>query len=253
MITFIHFNKLRAAHSILPEGNSYLNLNHNQHLNLNVNWNLKWGSAQYSTSEKLLNGNMTREDIDKEFNLFALLKAWVGQGLPNRVQSPALYSVDEVFYLKEYALKVACWFLYLSGWGGDTLRTLMVPDRRHEEQGHPWCHGWHFFTLRKLPRKFCVDIFIRSVSGRGGQEGGYFEDINGFWPYTLRNGMSLMSWRMFFILRMIPAKFHVDIFMGSVSRMGDQEGGYFEDVWGFWQETWMTGSSMTFLMYWVNP
>ena len=34
-----------------------------------------------------------------------------------------------------------------------------------------------FCTPRKIPGKFCVDISIRSVSGRGGQEGGYLEDI----------------------------------------------------------------------------
>ena len=31
----------------------------------------------------------------------------------------------------------------------------------------------------RYPEKFCVDILIRSVSGRGGREGGYLEDIEG--------------------------------------------------------------------------
>ena len=34
-----------------------------------------------------------------------------------------------------------------------------------------------FFTPRKIPGKFHVDISIRSVSRRGGQEGGYLEDV----------------------------------------------------------------------------
>ena len=106
-----NFNKRRAAHSTIPQGNLYPNLNHNQHLNLNLNWNLNWGSAHYSTSKKLLNGNLTREEIDKEFKLFALLKAWVRQRLLNGVQSTTLYAMDEVFHPKKEALKVACWFL----------------------------------------------------------------------------------------------------------------------------------------------
>ena len=32
-----------------------------------------------------------------------------------------------------------------------------------------------------------------------------------------------------------------------------QKGGYLKDVEGSWQETWMTGSTMMFLMYWVDP
>ena len=37
-----------------------------------------------------------------------------------------------------------------------------------------------FFTPRKIPLKFCVDISIRSVPGREGQEGGYLDDIECF-------------------------------------------------------------------------
>ena len=36
-----------------------------------------------------------------------------------------------------------------------------------------------FFTSRKIPSKFCVDISIRSVSGRGDQEVGYLADVEG--------------------------------------------------------------------------
>ena len=35
-----------------------------------------------------------------------------------------------------------------------------------------------FYPMKDTP-KFCVDILIRSVSGRGGQEGQYLEDIKG--------------------------------------------------------------------------
>ena len=38
-------------------------------------------------------------------------------------------------------------------------------------------HGWPCLTLRKIPRKFCVDIFIRSVSRKVGPSWGYLEDI----------------------------------------------------------------------------
>ena len=43
---------------------------------------------------------------------------------------------------------------------GGTWRTMIVPERRLEGQGHPWCHWWPFLTPRKIPWKFCVDIFI---------------------------------------------------------------------------------------------
>ena len=36
-----------------------------------------------------------------------------------------------------------------------------------------------FFKLRKIPSMFYVDIFIRSVSGMGGPERGYLEDVEG--------------------------------------------------------------------------
>ena len=55
-----------------------------------------------------------------------------------------------------------------------------------------------FFTPRKIPWKFRVDISIRSVSRMGGQEGGYLEDVNGSWPETWRSGSSLTSWMMMF-------------------------------------------------------
>ena len=34
-----------------------------------------------------------------------------------------------------------------------------------------------FFTLKKIPCKFHVDIYIRSVSGMGGREGGTWRTL----------------------------------------------------------------------------
>ena len=81
-------------------------------------------------------------------------------------------------------------------WG--TWRMLRVHDRRHGGQGHPWCHGWCFFTLRKIPWKFCANIFIISLSGMGGQEVGYLEDVEGSWSETWKLGSSLTSLMIFF-------------------------------------------------------
>ena len=82
-------------------------------------------------------------------------------------------------------------------WGvkkGETWRMLRVPDWRLGGQCHPWCHGWCCFTLKKIPWKFCVDIFMGSVSGRGGSRRGYLEDVEGSWPETWRTGSSLALW-----------------------------------------------------------
>ena len=82
-------------------------------------------------------------------------------------------------------------------WGvkkGGTWRTLRVPDWRLGGQGHPWCQGWSYFTPRKIPWKFHVDIIIRNVSGRGCQEGGDLEDIEGSWPEIWRTGSSMTLW-----------------------------------------------------------
>ena len=93
---------------------------------------------------------------------------------------------------------------------GGTWRTLRVPEQYLGGQGHPWCHGWSYFTPRNIPWKFCVDIFIRSMSGRG-----------------------CHGWCCF-ILRKMPWKFRVDIYIRSMSGMGGQEGGDFEDFEGSW-------------------
>ena len=133
-------------------------------------------------------------------------------------------------------------------WGSrrGTWRMLRVPDWRHGGQGYPWFHGWRFFTLKKIPWKFSVDIFIRSVSELGGQEGGYLKEVEGSWLETWRTGSPMMS--CFFTLRMIPWKFCVDIYIRIVSGRGGQERGYLEDIEGFWRKTWRTWS---FLMSWM--
>ena len=99
---------------------------------------------------------------------------------------------------KEDTLKFSCWYLY---WkcvkkGGSRRGVLgghwgfLTGDL---EDSHPWCHKWYCLTLRKIPWKFRVDIFIKSVSRMGGQEGGYLEDVDGSWPETWRTGSSFMS------------------------------------------------------------
>ena len=68
-------------------------------------------------------------------------------------------------------------------WGvknGVTWRTLRVPGRRLVGQQHSWCHGWSCLTPMKIPWKFCVDIFIKSVSRMGvlGERWGFLtEDL----------------------------------------------------------------------------
>ena len=78
-----------------------------------------------------------------------------------------------------------------------TWLTLRVPDQRHGWLGYSWCHEGCSFILRNKPWKFRVDISMESVSGRGGHEGGYLEDIESSWPKTWRS-WSFLTWMMFF-------------------------------------------------------
>ena len=81
-------------------------------------------------------------------------------------------------------------------WGflhGGTWRRLRVPDRRLGGQCHPWRHGWPCLTPRKIPWKFCVGTFIRSVSRMGGPAWRYLEDTDGSWQVTWMTESSLMS------------------------------------------------------------
>ena len=68
-------------------------------------------------------------------------------------------------------------------WGalhGGIWRTLRVPDQRLGQHGHLWCHGWSYFTPRKISWKFPVDIIIWSMSRMGSQEGGV---LGGRWGF----------------------------------------------------------------------
>ena len=81
---------------------------------------------------------------------------------------------------------------------GGTWRMMMVPERRLQGQVHQWCYVLPCFTPRKIPVKFHVDIFIRSLSIMVGPSWGYLEDIDGSWQKNLRTGSSLMSWMTLF-------------------------------------------------------
>ena len=103
--------------------------------------------------------------------------------------------------------------------------------------------GMMFFTQSKIPWKFCVDILIRSVSGIGGQE-----DIGGHLRFLIRYLedrviLDVME-DVFFILKNIPQKFCVYIFIRSVSRRGIQEGWYLVDIEGSWSKTLRTWLSL---------
>ena len=58
-----------------------------------------------------------------------------------------------------------------------TFRMLRVPDHRLGGHGHSWCHGWSFLSLSKIPWKFHANIFLRSMTGMGGQEGGTWRTL----------------------------------------------------------------------------
>ena len=124
------------------------------------------------------------------------------------------------------------------GQEGGTWRMLRVPDCRHVGQGHYWRHEWCFFTSKKIPWKFCVDISMGSVSGRGDQEGGYLEDIEGSWLETWMTG-SLWTWRR---ISFYPKEDTLKILCWYlnykyVRNGGGSRRGYLEDVEDSWPET----------------
>ena len=82
-----------------------------------------------------------------------------------------------------------CGVLHGSAW-----RRLMVLERIIGWQGNLWCHGLPCLTSRKIPWKFSVNIFIRSVSRMGDSSWGYLEDNDGSWEETWRSKSSMMSW-----------------------------------------------------------
>ena len=100
-----------------------------------------------------------------------------------------------------------------------------------------------------IPWKFRVDILIRSVSGRGGQEGWYLEDIKGSWSETWRTWLFLMSWMMFPYPKEDTLKvLFLYLYWKYVRKGGGSRRGYLEDIEGSWSETWRT---WLFLMSWM--
>ena len=111
----------------------------------------------------------------------------------------------------------------------DVMGDLVWPKRRYPEsfvlisllEGCQECGVLHGGTWRMLR------VRDRGLGGQG---------------YPWCHGWSCL------ILRKIPWKFHVDIFIRSESRMGD-----LEDVEGYWLETWRTGSSLISWMVLLYP
>ena len=112
------------------------------------------------------------------------------------------------------------------------LSLLRVPDQKLGGQGHTWCHKWSCLTLRKIPLKFCVIIFIRSVSGVGGHEWGYLEDAEGSWSETWRAGSFLTSWIMFFYPKEDTLKISCWYLNWKCVRKGGSRRGVLGGCWG---------------------
>ena len=140
----------------------------------------------------------------------------------------------------------------MGGQEGGTWRTLRVPDRRHGGQGHSWCHGWCFFTLRKIPWKFHVDIFIRSVSRMGGPSWGYLEDIEGSWTETWRTWSSLMSWMILFYPQEDTLKVSCWYLYWKCVKNGGSRRGVLGGCWGFLTRD-LEDRVILDLMYLVDP
>ena len=81
--------------------------------------------------------------------------------------------------------------------------------------------------------KFHVDISIGSVSGRGCQEGGYLEDIEGSWPETWRTGLFLTSWMVFFYPKEDTLKISCWYLNQKCVRKGGSRRGVLGGRWGF--------------------
>ena len=132
-------------------------------------------------------------------------------------------------------------------------RILRIPDQRLGPQGNSWCHGWCYFTPRKIPWKCCVDIFNGSVPGMGVKKRGIWRMFKVSEQRLGGHGHSWCHWWSYFTPRKIPWKFCVDIFSRSVSGMRGQEGGYLENIEGSWLETWRIWSSLMLWMTFVYP
>ena len=145
-----------------------------------------------------------------------------------------------------------------------------VSGRRGKEGGFlediegSWLETWRtwsflmswmiFFTPRKIPWKFRVDISIESASGRGGKKGGTWRTLRV--PDQTQGGCCHScghEW-CFFYPKEDTLKILCWYLNNKCVKNGEgQEGGYLEDVEGSWSETWRTGSSLTFLMCCVDP
>ena len=104
-------------------------------------------------------------------------------------------------------------------------------------------------TTREIPLKFNLNFFITSVLGMGDQEG----EFRGCWEFLAgdfeERAILDIGWCCF-TLRKLLWKFHLDMFIRSVSRMEGSRIGYLE---GFWMKTWKTGSSFMSLMMLFYP
>ena len=135
---------------------------------------------------------------------------------------------------------------------GGNCRTMMVPETIFEGQGHRWCHGLPCLTSRKIPWKFYVDIFIRSVSRREVLLGGTWK-TKGSWLDTWRTGSSVMSSMILFYPKEDALKVSCSYLYWKCVKNGGPLWGYLEDVEGSWPETWRTGSSLISWMTLFDP
>ena len=83
-----------------------------------------------------------------------------------------------------------------------------VPDQRHGWHGHFHRHEWRSINPRKIPWKFCVDMSIGSVSGRGvlGRRWGFLtrdmedvvvpDDMNDVF-YPKESTLKILCWNLY--------------------------------------------------------
>ena len=104
---------------------------------------------------------------------------------------------------------------------------LRVPDRWFWEQGYPWFHGLPCLTLRKIPWKFGVNFFIRSMSRMKCPLWEYLEDVVCSWQENWMTGSFLMSWWPCLTLMKTPWKCCPDIAQPLPSQMRCWQGVYY--------------------------
>ena len=112
------------------------------------------------------------------------------------------------------------------GQEGGTWRILRVPDLRHGGHGCSWRHEWCFLPQARYPENFVLISQLEVCQEGGVKKGSTWRTLR---VPDQRHGGHGHSWYhewCFLTQRKIPWKFHVDIFIGSVSGMGSQEWGY---------------------------